>query len=81
MNDQENEKTIKNTAIDISEYKKLMPIPPLRDSRLSYRARGVLAHLMTMSNRWKIMPSHLKTVLKDETCKSGRLGKDAIQKV
>lgn len=81
MNDTKSEKIVRNSIPDISEYKKLMPISPLRDSRLSYRARGVLAHLMSMSNRWKIMPSHLKIVLKDDTCKSGRLGKDAIQKV
>lgn len=81
MNDTKSEKIVRHSIPGISEYKKLMPISPLRDSRLSYRARGVLAHLMSMSNRWKIMPSHLKIVLKDDTCKSGRLGKDAIQKV
>ena len=37
----------------------------LKDKRLSWGAKGLLAYLISLPNDWKIIVEHLKTVSKD----------------
>ena len=46
---------------------------PLRDKRLSYRARGVLAYLLTRPDNWEVKM--------EEVTANGTEGRDAIRKV
>ena len=62
-------------------YWKKIPVSLIRDQRLSYEARGVAAHLISMSERWNFVATKLPNVLKDRTRESGRFGRDLTQRI
>jgi hypothetical protein len=58
-----------------------VPVSLLRDKRLSYQARGVLGHLLSMSKNWEFRAGSLCSVLKESSNSREKLGKQRIQNV
>ena len=51
---------------DSAEYWWSLPCSLLRDSRLSYEARGVACHLLSLGRNWQLRAVALPRVLHDQ---------------
>ena len=61
---------------DSAEYWWSLPCSLLRDSRLSYEARGVACHLLSLGRNWQLRAVALPRVLHDQSRAKGHLGRD-----
>ena len=57
---------------DSAEYWWSLPCSLLRDSRLSYEARGVACHLLSLGRNWQLRAVALPRVLHDQSRAKGQ---------
>ena len=66
---------------DSAEYWWSLPCSLLRDSRLSYEARGVACHLLSLGRNWQLRAVALPRVLHDQSRAKGHLGRDLCRRI
>lgn len=66
---------------DSAEYWRSLPCSLLRDSWLSYEARGVACHLLSLGRNWQLRAVALPRVLHDQSRAKGHLGRDLCRRI
>ncbi|PKO54969.1 MAG: hypothetical protein CVU28_08050, partial [Betaproteobacteria bacterium HGW-Betaproteobacteria-21] len=66
---------------DSAEYWWSLPCSLLRDARLSYEARGVACHLLSLGRNWQLRAVALPRVLHDQSRAKGHLGRDLCRRI